>query len=259
MRVAMIAPSAGPRTGSRRYADRMIALARGLHEVVLLAPGAAPPRVDLVHALDAKHVLGWTPPPEAAFLADLHDDYWTGAARYPAFDSPARAWRRVRNRPRYLALLHRADAVVVHGSAVARAVPHERVVLLPIPAEPPVPDGISSPPAAATAQEAGAGTQDAWRSPTSPLRVLFAGRDALRKGLPVLGEALRMLRGRGIATELRVAGGDWPHLRAASRWWCRGLGARFDGDLDRPAMRQYVEGEVTKWGKLVKDIGVKVE
>lgn len=29
--------------------------------------------------------------------------------------------------------------------------------------------------------------------------------------------------------------------------------------LDRPAMRSYVEGEVAKWGKLVKDIGVKVE
>lgn len=29
--------------------------------------------------------------------------------------------------------------------------------------------------------------------------------------------------------------------------------------LDRPAMRRYVESEVAKWGKLVKDIGVKVE
>jgi tripartite-type tricarboxylate transporter receptor subunit TctC len=29
--------------------------------------------------------------------------------------------------------------------------------------------------------------------------------------------------------------------------------------LDRPGMRRYVEGEVAKWGKLVKDIGVKVE
>jgi tripartite-type tricarboxylate transporter receptor subunit TctC len=29
--------------------------------------------------------------------------------------------------------------------------------------------------------------------------------------------------------------------------------------LDRPAMRSYVAGEVAKWGKLVKDIGVKVE
>ncbi len=29
--------------------------------------------------------------------------------------------------------------------------------------------------------------------------------------------------------------------------------------LDRPAMRTYVAGEVAKWGKLVKDIGVKVE
>jgi tripartite-type tricarboxylate transporter receptor subunit TctC len=29
--------------------------------------------------------------------------------------------------------------------------------------------------------------------------------------------------------------------------------------LDRAGMRRYVEGEVAKWGKLVKDIGVKVE
>ncbi len=29
--------------------------------------------------------------------------------------------------------------------------------------------------------------------------------------------------------------------------------------LDRPAMRSYVESEVAKWGKLVKDIGVKVD
>jgi tripartite-type tricarboxylate transporter receptor subunit TctC len=29
--------------------------------------------------------------------------------------------------------------------------------------------------------------------------------------------------------------------------------------LDRAATRRYIEGEVAKWGKLVKDIGVKVE
>ena len=29
--------------------------------------------------------------------------------------------------------------------------------------------------------------------------------------------------------------------------------------LDRAAMRSYVEGEVAKWGKLIKDIGIKVE
>lgn len=29
--------------------------------------------------------------------------------------------------------------------------------------------------------------------------------------------------------------------------------------LDRPAVRHYIESEVAKWGKLVKDIGVKVE
>jgi tripartite-type tricarboxylate transporter receptor subunit TctC len=29
--------------------------------------------------------------------------------------------------------------------------------------------------------------------------------------------------------------------------------------LDRPGMRRYVEAEVAKWGKLLKDIGVKVE
>ena len=29
--------------------------------------------------------------------------------------------------------------------------------------------------------------------------------------------------------------------------------------LDRAATRRYIEDEVAKWGKLVKDIGVKVE
>jgi tripartite-type tricarboxylate transporter receptor subunit TctC len=29
--------------------------------------------------------------------------------------------------------------------------------------------------------------------------------------------------------------------------------------LDRPAVRRYIESEVAKWGKLVKDIGVKLE
>lgn len=29
--------------------------------------------------------------------------------------------------------------------------------------------------------------------------------------------------------------------------------------LDRVATRRCIEGEVVKWGKLVKDIGVKVE
>jgi tripartite-type tricarboxylate transporter receptor subunit TctC len=29
--------------------------------------------------------------------------------------------------------------------------------------------------------------------------------------------------------------------------------------MDRPTLRRYVEGEVAKWGKLVKDIGIKVE
>ena len=45
----------------------------------------------------------------------------------------------------------------------------------------------------------------------------------------------------------------------------KGLVERFDAlsleaqPWDRPTLRRYVEGEVGKWGKLVKDIGVKVE
>jgi tripartite-type tricarboxylate transporter receptor subunit TctC len=50
----------------------------------------------------------------------------------------------------------------------------------------------------------------------------------------------------------------------------KGLGARavqerFDAlsleaqRLDRPAVARYIESEVAKWGKLVKDIGVRVE
>ena len=29
--------------------------------------------------------------------------------------------------------------------------------------------------------------------------------------------------------------------------------------LDRPALRRYLEGEVQKWGRLVKDAGIKAE
>jgi tripartite-type tricarboxylate transporter receptor subunit TctC len=45
----------------------------------------------------------------------------------------------------------------------------------------------------------------------------------------------------------------------------KGVVERFDAlsleaqPWDRPTLRRYVEGEVGKWGKLVKDIGVKVE
>jgi hypothetical protein len=29
--------------------------------------------------------------------------------------------------------------------------------------------------------------------------------------------------------------------------------------MDRPALRRYLEGEVAKWGKLVKDLNLKPE
>jgi glycosyltransferase involved in cell wall biosynthesis len=39
-----------------------------------------------------------------------------------------------------------------------------------------------------------------------PGRILFAGRDALRKGLPYLADAARQIRERGYAIDVRVAG-----------------------------------------------------
>jgi tripartite-type tricarboxylate transporter receptor subunit TctC len=29
--------------------------------------------------------------------------------------------------------------------------------------------------------------------------------------------------------------------------------------MDRPTLRRYIDGEVTKWGRLVKELGVKVQ
>ena len=31
------------------------------------------------------------------------------------------------------------------------------------------------------------------------------------------------------------------------------------GRMDRPTLRRYVEGEVGKWGRLVKELSIKVE
>ncbi len=219
MRVAVIEPAAGPRTGSRTYAADIVTLLAEHHEVVRMDPALARPgdgpSPDLLHVLDAKSALGSVRAIEASplpLVIDLHDDYWTGRPFYPAFDRAARVLRWRRQRPRYLALLRRADAVIVHARHMRETVPHDRVVVVPIPVRP-APEGLEAAP------------------PGDRLRVLFAGRDALRKGLPVLGDALRLLRDRGVATETTVAGGDYPHLRAAARRWLRGLAVEYPGDV----------------------------
>lgn len=236
MRVRLIAPASGPRTGARTYAERIAGLLAGRHAVTRMDPIAVPDGpgdAELVHILDAKGVLGarfdgeWARVP---LVVDLHDDYWRGPLAYPAFDRAAREWRRSRNRPRYLRLLARADAVVVHAESMRAAVPHDRVAVVPIPAEPAGAAGLGATRAAASWFGA------AGHASEASLRVLFAGRDALRKGLPVLGRALRLVRPLGIETRTVVAGGDWWHLRAAARAWLRGVPAAFPGELDAAGM-----------------------
>ncbi len=237
MRVLLVAPAPGPRTGARTYAERTAALLAERHAVTRIDPDAlagGPGDAEVVHVMDAKGVLnarfhrdwGWAP-----LVVELHDAYWDGPPGYPAFDRAARDWRRGRNRPRYLRLLSRADAVVVHAESMRDAVPHDRVTVSPIPAESPAAGGGLD----------GIRTAAAWfgpddRASEAPLRVLFAGRDALRKGLPVLGRALRLVAALGIPTRTLVAGGDWIHLRAAARWWLRGTPAAFPGELDAAGM-----------------------
>jgi glycosyltransferase involved in cell wall biosynthesis len=236
VKVLLVGPAAGPRTGARTYAERVAALLAGRHAAARIDPDAlarGPGDAEVVHILDAKGVLAapfdgaWARVP---LVVDLHDDYWRGPLPYPAFDRPARAWRRSRNRPRYLRLLGRADAVVVHAESMRAAVPHDRVTVVPIPAEP----AGAADPSATRAAASWFGPDD--RPPEASLRVLFAGRDALRKGLPVLGRALRLVRALGIGTRTVVAGDDWLHLRAAARWWLHGVPAAFPGELDGAGM-----------------------
>jgi len=220
MRVALVETASGPRTGSRTYAGRLKKLVASRHEVVSWAgPDEVGAGVDVVHILDAKSTLRTHSRIASGIplVVDLHDAYWTGVPGYPAFDRPLRRalWRW--QRPRYLALLERADSVVVHSGAMLAVVPGDCSVFVPIPAEGPEAPPIRS-------------------HHDGPGRILFAGRDCLRKGLPVLGAALRSLRSQGVSTELRVAGDDYRHLRAAGRWWLRGVDTRFDTELTASGM-----------------------
>jgi len=226
-RLRLIAPPAGPQTGSRTYARALVAHLAPEGATVtedlglLAAPGAA-----VVHLLDAK---SWVrserplpPPGGPALVVDLHDAYWLDARPYPAPDRLLRRRRWRRDRPRFLGLLLRADLVIVHARAMTAAVPHRRTAVVPIPVE------------AVSSREP--------RPVSTPPRVLFAGRDGARKGLAVLGAALRHLEAGGRRMDLRIAGGDFPHLRPWTRWWTRGLRRRFLGDLS-PAALDVAYGE----------------
>lgn len=176
---------------------------------------------DAVHVLDMKQLVAQkgraslTACPYPVVL-DMHDDYWTGAVRYPAVDSALRSWRRKQRAPRYRSLLNQAAHVVVHSATAAPAVPHDRVTVLPLPVAPGTPAAV----------------------PEGNFTVLFVGRDGARKGLPVLGEALRRLVRRGLPCRLHLAGEDFVHLRWMRARWLRGLdvvdhGAVAAGDLER--------------------------
>ncbi len=214
----LVTPTHDAHTGSSTYAGLVCDLLQS--DPTLRIQGAQEPLpgdATLLHVLDAKSVLG-----DPRFLdfrgtliVDLHDAYWTGSPAYPAFDAPLRRRRWRYQRPRFLALLARADLVVVHSRAMVNALPELPCRHIPIPVDPHTP--LSNPP------------EPNGRT----LRVLFAGRDSLRKGLPVLAAALR---GFPDPVQLRIAGSDFPHLRLASRWWTRGLRVDRAGALDAAGM-----------------------
>ena len=211
MRIALVGPHPGPATGSRAYAARLGGLLPARHTVRWIDSPDQHADGEVVHLLDAKHALG-APRPRGPLVVDLHDAYWTGEPDYPAFDRALRRFRWSRLRPRMEALLADADSVIVHAACLEHAVPHDRVVVVPIPAE---------------------GTPQEPPDAHTDFRVLFAGRDGLRKGLPVLGRALRKL---GLPATLTVAGREFPHLRAAQRWWTRRIVTRFPGELTPAGM-----------------------
>ncbi|RME05927.1 MAG: glycosyltransferase family 1 protein [Deltaproteobacteria bacterium] len=217
-----------PGTGAFVYAQALLATMRRRHEVIPMRHGTEA-LCDLLHLLEPKFL------PRsfridricAPLILDLHDHYWQGVS-YPCVDRPLRSWAAFQRRRRLSRLLTGASRILVHSPSVAEAVGREGVTCVPygLPPDPLLVRPRSSPP------------------PSPSQEVLFVGRDALRKGLPLLFEALDRLLREGTpgieGVHLTVIGREYPHSRLFLRLAAVGLPVTFLGGLSRQEVIEHL-------------------
>ncbi len=216
-RVLLISPKNAAGTGSGTYSG---ILAEALERIESLkvrryaSVSDLSESWDVAHVMDLKHLDPQVAQSvKAPLVIDLHDVYWLrGEQLFPSVDLPLRLFFAARRRGRYEPILKRANAVIVHSAYVGSRTPHPNVRVIPYAVEPLEP----GPPLA-----------------ERPPRVIFAGRDYFRKGLPVLLSAWRRVSALRPDAKLLIAGREFVHGRAYAKSASLKRSVKWLGDVAR--------------------------
>jgi len=226
-------------TGVSTYAETLKTALAGHIELEFMKqpPGDG---FDLIHFIDIKSAkpadfAGKSVP----VIADLHDYYWSEVKAIPGPDAPVRMFLQSGRRPRYQQIIQAASAVIVHSKAVAKHVQGKKVFNVPIAID-----------------------FEKFRGPLDQDReqmVLLVGRDAWRKGLGTLINALRMLTPEFPSVRVEVAGKDYLHNRIWASIMALGLDVKFIGELDQDRLaRKYREAMVIYLGSWQEGFGLSL-
>ena len=225
LRILLILPKNASGTGSWTYSSILTGSLReidGLTVREFSTMSDLSEEWDVVHALDLKHLdPHLVSSIRAPLVVDVHDVYWRwGEDFFPTPDLPVRLFLSARRRRRYVPILNRAAAVVTHSRYVAEKLDHPVKYIVPPAVEPLQP----GPPLA-----------------ERPARVVFAGRDYFRKGLPVLLAAWRHVNTLRPDATLVIAGREYWHGMLYARLASFNRSVRLLGDLSRKALLEEIK------------------
>jgi len=217
LKVLLIPPKCASGTGSGTYSHILIESLRkteGVQIRIFSSNSDLSEEWDVVHALDLKHLEpALVSSIRAPLVIDVHDVYWLrGEDIFATPDLPARIYLSARRRRRYMPILNRAAAVITHSRYVAQKLGYPATFVIPCPVELLDP----GPPLAAR-----------------PLKVVYAGRDFFRKGVPVLLAAWRHVNKSCPDATLVIAGREYFHGTVYARLASFGCNVRLVGDLPR--------------------------
>lgn len=190
-------PKGAAGTGSGTYSSLLLSGLRSRPDVdpsIFTSPNDLRETYDVVHAVDIKHFdPALLPSIKSPLVVDVHDCYFIkGEQNFPSPDSLARKYFDAKRRVKYAPILDRADTVIVHSNYVASRLNRPNVRVVPYAVEP-MTRGIAI--------------------DERPPRVIFAGRDYFRKGLPTLIKAWQRVAAVRPDAKLFIAGREFLHGR----------------------------------------------
>ena len=239
IKVAAVHRPGKARTGVTTYVEALKTAAADFADLNFMTK-IPPSGYDLVHLIDikpfnAKEVAAKKIP----LIADLHDYYWSERNFIPGPDALARWFSQPGRNEHYLSILRASDAVIAHSNAVAKHVQGKKVFVVPI-----------------------AINFDAFYAPPSPNReplVLLVGRDAWRKGLGTLIDALKMISGEVPNLRVEVIGKEYLHTIFWAKLKSWNLDLKFVGELSRDELvKKYHQAMIIYLGSWMEGFGLSL-